>query len=145
MIGRRGFVAVIVCLVLSTVCFADFNKDGNRVAIKGYDPVAYFTDKAVLQGGKEHSWEWMDAVWYFANNEHKEMFIKDPVKYAPQYGGYCAYGVSKGAKPAIDPQAFSIVDGKLYLNFSKSVRAAWERNSRVHIKRADIIWKRIGK
>lgn len=88
------------------------------VAIKGYDPVAYFTDDKAVEGSPQYSHHWLGATWYFANAEHRDMFAKDPGKYAPQYGGYCADGVSFGTVTTnIDPNAWRIIDGKLYISY----------------------------
>ena len=86
------------------------------VAIMGYDPVAYFTEGRPMKGSEEFSYEWFGTPWYFANQRHRELFISDPVKYAPQYGGYCALGVGLGqAAVNIDPErAWRIIEGKLY-------------------------------
>jgi hypothetical protein len=90
------------------------------IAIKGYDPVAYFTDGRAMKGSKEFVHEWLGTPWYFANARHRDLFAADPVKYAPQFGGYCALGVALGQSTAnIDPEAWRIVDGKLYLSYTK--------------------------
>ena len=100
------------------------NKEG-KVAIKGYDPVAYFTQHAPVKGSPMYTQEWMGATWQFSSAADRDEFAKSPEKYAPQYGGYCAYGVSQGHALSIDPEAWSIIDGKLYLNYSKSVQKTW--------------------
>ena len=88
------------------------------VAIKGYDPVAYFTQNAAVQGSEEFSYSWLGATWHFASAENRDLFAADPVKYAPQYGGLCADGVSFGTVTTnIDPKAWRIIEGKLYLAY----------------------------
>jgi YHS domain-containing protein len=91
------------------------------VAIMGYDPVAYFTDGHAIKGSEKYSYNWLGTPWYFANKEHQQMFQSDPVKYAPQYGGYCAAEVAGSGSVTvnIDPEAFKIIDGKLYLIYDK--------------------------
>ena len=90
------------------------------VAIMGYDPVAYFTDNRAVKGSEEYSYDWLGTPWHFASREHQEMFAADPIKYAPQYGGYCAAEVVGGSVTVdIDPNAFKIIDGKLYLIYDK--------------------------
>ena len=90
------------------------------VAIMGYDPVAYFTDNRAVKGSEEYSYDWLGTAWHFASTEHKAMFVSDPIKYAPQYGGYCAAEVVAGSVTIdIDPEAFKIIDGKLYLIYDK--------------------------
>jgi hypothetical protein len=88
------------------------------VAIKGYDPVAYFTMQKAVKGSDRHTHRWLGANWQFSSAEHRQMFQSSPTKYAPQYGGYCADGVAYGQATAnIDPEAWRIIDAKLYLNY----------------------------
>ena len=90
------------------------------VAIKGYDPVAYFTLKRPTKGSRELAYEWLAAKWHFSTDEHRTLFAENPVKYAPQYGGYCADGVAYGdITTNIDPTAWRIIEGKLYLNYDQ--------------------------
>ena len=97
------------------------------IAIKGYDPVAYFTVGQAMRGSKDFAHEWLGETWHFANAKHRELFIADPVKYAPQFGGYCALGVAYGENTAnIDPEAWRIIDGKLYLSYAKGAAAELE-------------------
>ncbi len=112
----------------------------NGVAINGYDPVAYFTEEKAVKGSPEHTSGWDGATLHFASAQNKAMFDADPEKYAPKYGGYCAYAVSKGYIAKTDPDAWSIHEGRLYLNFSKSVRALWSARKRHHITQADANW-----
>lgn len=95
-----------------------------NVAIKGYDPVAYFTESRPIKGNADFEYSWKDANWRFSNAENLALFKENPEKYAPQYGGYCAYAVAKNTTANIDPTQFTIVDDKLYLNFNKSVNSA---------------------
>ena len=89
-----------------------------NVAIKGYDPVAYFTQQRPIKGSEKISHEWLGAVWNFSSEKHKNLFSEDPVKYAPQYGGHCADGIAYGEITRnIDPEAWRIIEGKLYLNY----------------------------
>src|SRR6478735_12012048 len=90
------------------------------VAIMGYDTVAYFTDGKAVKGSEEFAYEWLGTPWHFASKKHQEMFMSEPVKYAPQYGGYCAGEVANGSVTVnTDPEAFKIIDGKLYLTYDK--------------------------
>jgi len=99
------------------------------VAIKGYDPVAYFTQHQAVEGSAELSYRWLDATWHFANAENRDLFVSDPVKYAPQYGGYCADGVSFGTITTnIDPKAWRIIEGKLYLSYDPGAAEGFEKN-----------------
>lgn len=94
------------------------------VAIRGYDPVAYFTLQRPARGSPEHAVEWLGATWHFASEEHRRLFSSDPVRYAPQYGGHCADGVAYGdLSRNIDPAAWRIIDGRLYLNYDQGAAA----------------------
>jgi len=113
------------------------------VAIKGYDPVAFFTDKMPIKGIPEYEYKWRGARWRFASTAHREEFLRDPEKYAPEYGGYCAYAVSQGKTADIDPEAWTVFEGKLYLNLNKDVQGLWEKNMREYIRKADENWTRL--
>lgn len=110
------------------------------VAMSGYDPVAYFTDGHPVMGKAANALRWRGAVWYFATAEAMEAFEMNPVAYAPQYGGYCAYAMSKGAIAPTVPEAFTIHDGRLYLNFSTEVRTIWGADIPGNIALADSHW-----
>ena len=109
-------------------------------AIRGYDPVAYFTDKASVKGSDKFSYAWKGATWRFASAENRDLFAASPEKFAPQYGGYCAFAVAQNSLARIDPQAWNVVDGKLYLNYSLKVREAWAKDSPGYIRKADANW-----
>jgi len=112
-------------------------------AIRGYDPVAYFTENKAVKGADSIVFNWMDANWYFSTKENLTMFMASPEKFAPQYGGYCAYGCSEGHKAPTDPEAFTIVNGKLYLNYNMNVRTKWRQDTDKKIERADMQWQAI--
>jgi YHS domain-containing protein len=112
-------------------------------AIDGYDPVAYFEQGKPVEGDSDYAYEWMDATWYFASAENRDRFAADPEKYAPQYGGYCAWAVSQGYTAKIDPDAWAIVDDKLYLNYSKSVQSQWQQDVPGNIAKGDANWPAI--
>ena len=112
----------------------------NGVAIKGADPVAYFTDSAAVIGSAEFSHEWQGAEWHFASAENRDLFAENPEQYAPQYLGYCAWAVSQGYTAPIDPEAWKIVDGKLYLNYDKRVQERWSKDIPGNIAKADTNW-----
>ena len=112
----------------------------NGIAINGYDPVAYFTESKPVEGSGDFTSEWDGAIIQFASAENKALFDGDPEKYAPKYGGYCAYAVSKGYTASTDPDAWSIYNARLYLNDSKSVRALWSLNKSGHVASADANW-----
>ena len=134
------FAAVIFSFFWASASFAaDPIETGtfNNNAIYGYDTVAYFTEGKAVKGNKKITHEWRGALWHFANEEHKALFVGNPEKYAPQYGGYCAYAMSDGRLVGIDEDAFTIIDGKLYLNYSMSVMKEWRSNMEQFIKEAD--------
>ncbi|MES2681929.1 MAG: YHS domain-containing (seleno)protein [Pseudomonadota bacterium] len=98
------------------------------IAINGYDTVAYFTEKKPVKGSDAYVYSWNGASWKFTSQQHLDLFKAAPEKYAPQYGGYCAYGVSKGYLVSIEPEQFTVIDGKLYLNYDASVQKKWSQD-----------------
>jgi YHS domain-containing protein len=107
-------------------------------AILGHDPVAYFTEGRAVKGRDAFTHEWMGAKWKFASQAHLDAFKAAPEKYAPQYGGYCAYGVAQGYLVKIEPEQFRIVDGKLYLNYDAEVQRKWLADPAGYIRAADM-------
>lgn len=117
--------------------------DRAGVALEGYDAVAYFTQGSAVRGSAEHSHSWHGAVWHFSSAAHRDQFAGAPEKYAPKYGGYCAYAVSKGSTADIDPEAFTIHEGKLYLNNSKRIMKKWREDIPGNIQKADANWPKV--
>ena len=117
------------------------DKEGR--AIRGTDPVAYFTQGSPVAGKAEFTHEWSGATWLFATAENRDLFAASPEQYAPQYGGFCAWAVSQGNTAPIDPQAWTIVNGKLYLNFSKGIQRRWEQDIPGNIAKANSNWPSI--
>jgi YHS domain-containing protein len=109
-------------------------------AIRGYDPVAYFTEAREVMGKKEIVFEYLGTQWHFASEENRNLFKQNPEKYTPQFGGYCAYGMSRGYKAETQPNAWTIVDGKLYLNYNVDVREKWSQDTANYIKKAEANW-----
>lgn len=109
-------------------------------AIGGYDPVAYFSVKMPVKGAKELATEWNGATWYFSSESNLNAFKAEPLKYVPQYGGYCAYGTAEGHKAPTQPDAWTIVDGKLYLNYNLEVKRYWMEDQAKLIVKADSNW-----
>ena len=140
----RRITPVAGLLLCAAAAFADkadpIYKNGSGLAIRGYDPVAYFTDQRPVKGLPQFNYSWMGATWLFATAANRDQFSADPARYAPQYGGYCSYAVSKGHTASIDPEAWRIVDGKLYLNYSKGVEKTWEEDVPGNIQKADQNW-----
>ena len=110
------------------------------IAVKGFDTVAYFTENAAVEGKKAHSLEWNGATWRFSSAANKALFEADPEKYAPQYGGYCAWAVSQNQTASIEPEQFTIVDGKLYLNYNQEVKEKWLVDTSANINVGDKNW-----
>lgn len=135
----KSIFVSLALLISANALAADPIETGtfNNKAIYGYDTVAYFTQNKAVKGDKTISTQWRGADWFFSSAEHKAMFVADPEKYAPQYGGYCAYAMSDGRLVGIDEDAFTILDGKLYLNYSMSVMNEWRTNTDLFIKEAD--------
>lgn len=130
-------------LVLATSVLATdpiFTPWSSNLAIRGYDPVAYFTENKAVKGVKEFETQWQGATWRFASQMNIDKFITDPEAWAPQYGGYCAYAVAKNSTASIDPEQFSIVEGKLYLNYNAKVQKQWLADQQNFIEQADINW-----
>ena len=115
--------------------FGKFKQTG--IAVRGYDTVAYFTLSKPVKGNQNFKSDWNGATWYFSSQDHKELFDADPVKYAPQYGGYCAYGIANDYVVKIDPAQWKIVDDKLYLNYDSNIQKRWLKNIDGYIVAAD--------
>ena len=115
-----------------------FAEDG--VAIRGADPVAYFTQGQPVEGRTEFAYDWNGATWLFSSAQNRARFISDPEAYAPQYGGYCAFAASEGNLASTVPEAWKIVDGKLYLNYSLGVQQLWDQDIPGHIAKANANW-----
>lgn len=145
-INRRAFLLMLpTAAVLPQIARAMspkiYTEDG--IAVDGSDVVAYFTQGKPVAGNKSITLDWMGATWRFASEENRAAFQADPTAYAPQYGGYCAYAVSEGYVAPTAPDAWSIVDGKLYLNYSKGVRRRWLKDTAGRISAADGNWPRV--
>jgi YHS domain-containing protein len=111
------------------------------VAIMGYDPVAYFTENAAVKGSEQFSYDWLGTAWHFASRKHLEAFMSSPARYAPQFGGYCAGEVAfDGVTINIDPEAFKIIDGKLYLGYGKDFAADLEAHPQNWLPKAEANW-----
>ncbi len=137
------FLRVIATLLLTGTALAIdpiFTPFLNNLAIRGYDPVAYFTKNQAVEGLEKYEYEWMGATWRFSSSEHKDLFVSNPEAYAPQYGGYCAYAVASNSTASIEPEQFSIVDGKLYLNYNRKIQEKWLADQARYISEADNYW-----
>jgi hypothetical protein len=138
-----GATVAIALMVSCAPALADSVNTGyfGGVAINGYDPVAYFTEGRPMKGSEEFSYEWLGTPWQFASGKHRELFISDPTKYAPQYGGYCVGEVAfNGATINIDPEAWAIIDGKLYLSYSKEFMDKFKAQPGDLLAKAEANW-----
>ena len=132
-------IFIVLALIFGQSVFAQGvevfgNSDG---AIRGYDPVAYFTENKPVKGQQQFKTEWKGHDWYFSSQKNLTVFSASPESYAPQYGGFCAFSMSRGYKAATDPYAYAIVDGKLYLLYSRTILEDWNKQRQHHIQRAD--------
>jgi enamine deaminase RidA (YjgF/YER057c/UK114 family) len=135
--------AALVGLLFAIVLVPTARSEEPKLSIGGYDPVAYFTDGKPVPGESEFEYLWHKLRWRFASGEHRDLFVKDPDRYAPQYDGYCAMGVAAGEaghKDTVDPEAWAIVDGKLYLTHRRQSMETWRQNAAEYIKKADADW-----
>lgn len=117
--------------------------DSAGIAVRGADPVAYFTEGATVFGSSEFTHIWGNATWQFASAENRDLFVASPEQYAPQYGGFCAWAVSQGYTASIDPEAWRIVEGRLYLNYDSRVQRQWERDIPGNIAKANANWPEV--
>ncbi len=120
-----------------------FEKDG--VAMRGYDVVSYFTDKKPVQGSADYKFEYKGSTFHFSSQANLDSFSAKPEQYAPQYGGFCAFGTASGYKAATDPAAFTVVENKLYLNYDKNVQKDWSVDIPGFIVKADEKWPEVSK
>jgi len=113
------------------------------LALGGYDPVAYFTAGKPTEGRRAFETEWNGATWRFVSAGNRSLFQAAPEKYAPQYGGYCAWAVSEGYTASADPMAWRIVDGKLYVNYNQDIQKQWEQDIPGRVVKADTNWPKV--
>jgi len=138
--------AILLGLYFVALFASTVHANESRLSISGYDPVAYFTDGKAVQGKAEFEYVWHKMRWRFASGEHRDLFIKDPQRYAPQYDGYCAMGASLEAeahKDTVDPNAWAIVDGKLYLVHNTYWLEKWREKAKEYIKQGDKDWESV--
>jgi YHS domain-containing protein len=144
---RRVFLTVASVLLASTQVLASAPEISTEqmagIGAGGYDPVSYLDPAGPKMGDAKNSLDWKGASWHFANAANLATFKANPEKYAPQYGGYCAYAVSKGATAPGDPKVFTIVEGKVYFNFSKEVKMEWKKDVPGNISLANGNWPKV--
>ncbi len=139
---KRLLTIAAILLISTTIAQAQksevFITDGK--AIKGYDPVAFFKESKPVKGVESLSYQYNDATWLFSSKTNLETFKKDPEKFAPQYGGYCAYGTAGGHKAPTQTNTWTIVDGKLYFNYNDKVKESWNKQQAELIEKANTQW-----
>lgn len=145
LLGLVALVVVVAAIVGAYLFSAKheisaYNVDTDNVAIHGYDTVAYFIDGKAMRGKSEFERVWQDARWHFASATNRDLFSANPERYAPKYGGYCALGLAAGEFADVDPEAWTIIDGKLYLNNTKDFREVWRKAPEAHIGNAEYNW-----
>jgi hypothetical protein len=143
--GRAWLVVLVAALALGLARPVAAGKEINKsffggIAIEGTDPVAYFTEGRPVKGSSQHEHRWMDAKWRFASAANRDAFAAEPERFAPRYGGYCAWAVSRGYTATIDPEAWTVHGGRLYLNYSQGVRAQWAEDIPGNIAKGDANW-----
>lgn len=139
--------AVIATALVSFSSFAtsgvDTDTAENGVILAGHDAVAYFTESKAVEGSSKFTAKHNDAIYQFSSAENRDLFKANPDKYAPAYGGFCAYGTTLGKKFSVDGKAFEVVDGKLYVNKNLDVYEVWRKDIPTHIQQADAKWPAI--
>ena len=139
---KRVIVSMSFFLFISIAAIAQKSEvfSTSEGAIHGYDPVAYFKENKPVKGDKKYYLTWKSANWYFISQQNLDAFKANPGMYAPQYGGYCAYGLANGHKATTEPDAWLILNGKLYLNYNKDIQVKWKEKQAEYIQTADKIW-----
>jgi hypothetical protein len=138
-------ISILLALLIFTVfgVIAVGHSSESGVAIKGYDTVAYFKAGKALKGSQSFTFKWHNLTWYFLSGENRDLFATNPVEYAPQYDGYCAWAMTEKRKAITDPEVWKIVDGKLYLNCSMAAYEKWSKDIPGNIKKANENWLKI--
>lgn len=142
-IKTASAISLLTLTVAIQAADIDTNANTNDLAIGGYDTVAYFTEGTAKKGTANHTATFKNAIYYFSSSENRDLFKSNPAKYAPQFGGFCAYGVTKGRKFDTDPTAWRVVDGKLYLNLNHDVQQVWVKDIPGNITSAIDTWPTI--
>ncbi len=147
---NRKILAIVVALFFSAMAFSQSNEQSAKAmvkyfenkagAISGYDAVAYFNKGKAMKGNAPFVYNWSGSLWYFKDQANLDAFKLSPQKYVPQYGGYCAYGASENHLSPTDPEAFTIVNDKLYLNYNSKVKVMWLKDESLRIEKANSFW-----
>jgi YHS domain-containing protein len=139
---KAALATVMILVSLSSVTLAKElnNLDGNGLALQGYDPVGFFTDNRPVKGNQQFQSQYHGATYYFASAEHKAAFDKEPAKYEPQFGGFCAYGASRGKAVPIKIEAWQIVNGRLLMQYDPDVKGKFNSDPQGNLTKADKNW-----
>ena len=140
-----AFCTVFLCQSLFTVAIAGgpINKGPDSVAIMGYDTVAYFTEGRPTKGTPEFSYSWQDADWHFSSAKHRDLFAADPERYAPQFGGHCAMALTENVIKVVDPEAWVISDGRLFLTFSQKGQEKFRKDIPGNAAKSEDNWAKV--
>ncbi len=146
--NRRTIILSLAGLLTPALACAQdpvdpINANRKGLALQGYDPVAYFEQGGPKKGSGKLVSSWNGVDWRFSSEENKALFDADPAQYAPQYGGYCAWAVSEGYTAPVDPRAWTVHDGKLYLNYNKDVQKQWLAETEARIQAGDRNWPQL--
>jgi YHS domain-containing protein len=139
----RFLIPILMLCSGAALAAPELNIDSSGLALKGYDPVAYFTESKPVMGKAEFTAQHEGATYRFASAANRDAFAAAPQKYAPQYGGYCAYGVASGYKASIEPDAWTIHEGRLYLNYNQSIRIRWRADIPGYLRKANERWPEV--
>lgn len=140
---RKFLAGILLALFSFTGGFiAHGQSPAQTLAIQGYDTVAYFKDGKALKGSESFTFQWHGLTWHFSTRDNRDLFAAAPVRYAPQYDGYCAWAMTEARKAETDPEVWKIVNGNLYLNCSRSAYEKWRKDIPGNIQKADTNWKK---
>lgn len=140
----RSLIPIVATLLLALACSSTpVRTDDDGVAIDGHDAVAYFTAEAVVEGSPAHRHQWRGAEWWFASSANRDRFADDPERYAPAYGGWCAWAMSEGRLAAGDPEYWAVHEDRLYLNCNQAAQDKWDADREGNIERANEYWPQI--
>ena len=144
-IGQAALVAMWFIVTAGSVHAQKVNTSSDGLAVKGYDVVAYVTQGKPVEGSRQFEHRIGGTTYRFASAANRDAFAKEPDRYLPQFGGFCAWAVSRGYTADVDPQAWRIVNGRLYLNYSRRVQAKWEEDVPGNIAKGDSNWPAISR
>ena len=143
--ARASLIGIAMLAAAGAVCAGEFNEEGGGFAIKGYDAVAYVKDQRPVKGSESWQTTYKGSKFLFASAANRDAFVAEPERYAPQFGGYCAFGTASGYKVDTKAEAFTVIDGKLYLNYNTRVLEMWSKDRTAKITQAEATWPEVSK